>query len=351
MRGPHPGRLDRAEPLARPTPRSAKGDAFMAIDTTTPRSRRALLAGLAGGLAATVAAGLGRVPPASAHDPDDVSLGEGNAATSQTSISITATNGDAFAAYASGTGDGVFGDSPSGNGVYGTSDSGYGVRGYSPSGTAVYGFSNLSIGVAGLSHSTAGLLGYSGSSIPPPSPANTGVFGHADRDATSVGVRGGSSLGTGVYGHSSTGRGMWGTSTSGYGVVGTSPSGYGLYGQSYSGTGVSGFSSSHSLPAVVAYSFGENTGLQGYSGTASPPATIPKTGVQGYADTDAGAVGVRGTSPAGRGGVFKGGAAQLKLQPMRAASHPSSGQAGDLFVDASARLWFCKGGTTWVPLA
>ena len=39
------------------------------------------------------------------------------------------------------------------------------------------------------------------------------------------------------------------------------------------------------------------------------------------------------------------------LLPSGAASHPSSGQAGDLFVDVSHRLWFCKGGTTWVLLA
>ncbi len=59
-----------------------------------------------------------------------------------------------------------------------------------------------------------------------------------------------------------------------------------------------------------------------------------QTGVDGSADQDATSVGVRGTSPAGRGGVFKGGAAQLKLQPSSTAtSHPSSGQAGDLFVD------------------
>ena len=47
MREPYPGRLDRAEPLARPTPRSAR-DAAMAINTTTLRSRRALLASSGG---------------------------------------------------------------------------------------------------------------------------------------------------------------------------------------------------------------------------------------------------------------------------------------------------------------
>jgi len=62
-----------------------------------------------------------------------------------------------------------------------------------------------------------------------------------------------------------------------------------------------------------------------------------------------GVVGVGGTI--GRGGRFRGGAAAVQLQPSTASTHPSSGQAGDLFVDASHRLWFCKGGTTWHQLA
>jgi len=62
-----------------------------------------------------------------------------------------------------------------------------------------------------------------------------------------------------------------------------------------------------------------------------------------------GVVGVGGTI--GRGGRFRGGAAAVQLQPSTASTHPGSGQAGDLFVDASHRLWFCKGGTTWHQLA
>jgi hypothetical protein len=38
-----------------------------------------------------------------------------------------------------------------------------------------------------------------------------------------------------------------------------------------------------------------------------------KTGVQGNADTDANSVGVRGASPAGRGGIFKGGTTWKQL--------------------------------------
>lgn len=74
-------------------------------------------------------------------------------------------------------------------------------------------------------------------------------------------------------------------------------------------------------------------------------------GVQGIANQDAGAVGVRGISTKGRGGVFKGGVAQLRLSPSTATSHPTSGAIGDLFVDSSGRLWFCKGATTWKQIA
>ncbi len=73
-------------------------------------------------------------------------------------------------------------------------------------------------------------------------------------------------------------------------------------------------------------------------------------GILGMADSPTG-VGVQGTAAAGRGGLFSGGAAQVSLVPSTAATHPTSGQVGDLFVDATRRLWFCKGGTTWVQLA
>ena len=47
---------------------------------------------------------------------------------------------------------------------------------------------------------------------------------------------------------------------------------------------------------------------------------------------------------------FVGKKAQVNLQPSAAATHPASGQAGDLFVDKNHRLWFCKG-ATWKQLA
>ena len=60
--------------------------------------------------------------------------------------------------------------------------------------------------------------------------------------------------------------------------------------------------------------------------------------------------GVYGQSDNGRGGRFNGKKAQLKLDPSAAATHPATGDAGDIFLDKSKRLWLCKGGTTWVRL-
>jgi hypothetical protein len=323
MRGPHPGRLDRAEPLARPTPRSAKGDAAMAIDTTTPRPRRALLAGLAGGLAATVANGLGRADPVSAHDPDDVRLGADNSATTRTEITNTATNGTAFAGEGSGAGTGVAGFSnSSGQGVYGFSNSGQGVYGYSNSGKALSGYSPAGYAVYAVSASATAIYA---SAVGPSAGYGVHAIGRA----------------IGLYGESDTGGGIYGKSASGNGVTGGSTSGVGVFAASHS----------DSRPAAIGQSYGDNTGLQGQSGVIGPSTSPAKTGVYGFATQDAGAKGMWGNSPTGRGGVFTGKVAQVRLTPSSAASHPSSGAKGDLFVDTSGRLWFCKGGTTWKQLA
>ena len=197
------------------------------------------------------------------------------------------------------------------------------------------------------------------------------VSSSANGSGAGIGLFGSSSLGHGVEGHSDSGAGVVGFTSSGYGVYGisdssvalrgSSGSGYGVYGISESsdalrgisgsGYGVNGESYATDQPASVGTSHGNSTGVLGHSGFGAPPASPAKTGVYGYAAQDAGSVGVRGTAPAGRGGIFKGGAAQLKLSPSAAASHPASGQKGDLFVDTSGRLWFCKGGTTWKQLA
>ena len=136
----------------------------------------------------------------------------------------------------------------------------------------------------------------------------------------------------------------------GIGVAGFSGSRYGVFGNSDSNAGVKGASGAADKGAVTGQSSGDGTGVFGISGLGSPVA-VAKSGVYGYASQDYASVGVRGTSTTGRGGLFKGKAAQLRLVPSSAASHPASGQLGDLFLDSNKRLWFCKGGTTWTQIA
>jgi hypothetical protein len=165
---------------------------------------------------------------------------------------------------------------------------------------------------------------------------------------------GGSGRGVGVQGRSTSGAGVAGRSTSGVGVDGASESNVGVAGvasaPSGATIGVAGESDSSAGVGVRGHAANDALGVYGYSGGDAPPAGPVKTGVLGRADQDAASVGVRGSSASGRGGVFAGRAAQVRLTPSSAASHPASGQAGDLFVDRSGRLWLCKGRTRWMLL-
>jgi len=269
----------------------------MAVDTSINRSRRAILMGALGGVAAAVATAVGRATPVSAADGDIVHVGQHYSASGTTVI------------HASGYADGFYGSSQSATGIYGTSDSG--------------------IGVSGGSNSGYGVKGYSGDSY---------------------GVNGSSGTSAGVYG-TGPGSGVNGQSTSGDGVSGSSVSGNGISGSSTSASGVYGSSAATDQAAILGQSYGASTGIQGYSGPHNPPTPPAKTGVYGYANQGATAVGVSGKSPTGRGGQFSGGKAQLRLVPSTATTHPSRGSLGDLFLDKNKRLWFCKGGTTWHQIA
>ena len=63
---------------------------------------------------------------------------------------------------------------------------------------------------------------------------------------------------------------------------------------------------------------------------------------------------IEGNSILGRGGLFNGKKAQIRLVASSATNKPSTGTRGDLFVDASGRLWYCKtsgSATGWKQLA
>ena len=236
----------------------------MALDrsiTTSPGSRRALLAAGLGGLLATIAAALGRATPVRAADGEAVEVGGEYSSESVTKIS----NGTFL-------GTAIWGDSSGGYGIQGsTTSGGSGVYGTCDTGSGVWGTSNdIGTGVIGTSESGYGVSGSS---------PNVGVFGN----------------------NAGSGQGVWGVSTMGTGVAGNSTSGMGIVGHSTSHNGIRGSSSSSTLPAVVGQSLGAATGLLGYSGGGAAPASPAKTGVYGYAVQDANARGVTGRSTAGQG--------------------------------------------------
>ena len=199
--------------------------------------------------------------------------------------------------------------------------------------------------------------------------AGTGVKGEG-----SPGVRGMSkygTTGTGVKGEGS--PGVWGTSRDDSGVVGDGigSSRAGVLGRNSSGAGVkgegtfAGVSGSSSMPGsfsdLPSGVYGEHTGQGGY-------------GVRGFGDTGVWGQGhkgdgVRGQSTSrfyagvygentstgilggpggGIGGRFKGGRAQVMLDPNASSGSPETGEhsKGELFMDSEADLFVCVASST-----
>jgi hypothetical protein len=288
----------------------------MAGDTMAQRSRRAVLTAALGAAGAMVAGAMVGAQRVLAAGDDGTAVRIGNAyndVRSETILRNTATNapvlrirsdgnpqwamsvtsasgGEAIHAYCPGNGIAVHANSFGDNGVYGVSLKREGVYGLSSSDTY------------------SGIHGQN---------ANNGA-GVSGDSPHGVGTQGVSQSNHGVFGQSDTGNGVYGFSASGTGVQGVSQSDQGVYGQSDTANGVWG------------YCNGAGNGVFGFS---------------------ADGVGVRGNSSTGRGAVFKSDVAMVRLMPSTAATHPTNGASGDLFVDVSDRLWFCKGGANWTQLA
>ncbi|MCI0581808.1 MAG: hypothetical protein L0227_02760 [Chloroflexi bacterium] len=272
-------------------------------DQTSLRSRRALLVGALGGLAAAAAAALGRPAPAAAAAGSSLIIGSeaNNAGTANTQL-IANSNVVTFKLYqqgpgtalmgytttATGTTRGVYGrvDSPNGDGVqgrnggaagtgaavraYGVNNDGvvgttdnadrFGVKGIAP-GTGVYGQATATSGsvsaVLGVAdnvegYGVQGVNNAAGAGIRGVSNGNVGVLGEstgglgvAGTSDTDFGVAGSSTSSAGVYGVATSGyAGMYGESSSGYGVIGLSSSSAGVYGSSTTGAGMHGSSTS-----------------------------------------------------------------------------------------------------------
>jgi hypothetical protein len=265
------------------------------------RSRRALLAAGLGAGAATVASALVRPLPAEAVGVA-ITVGDTVTGSARTTLDISAAQNAATAFWAiSDGGPALAGSSATERGVAGASDSAAGVQGNSNTGPGTAGVSATGPGVRGLSTGGAGVAGYAlppGLALMPTPVERTGVYGYSDVSASAVGVFGQSGPGTGVRASSISGTGLYATSSSGYAVGGVSGTGTGVRGDSSTAAGVEGLSETGS---GVYGGSASSSGIFGYSGTGAPPAEPSNTGVFGFADHDATAVGVHGRATAGTG--------------------------------------------------
>jgi hypothetical protein len=198
----------------------------MPIDTSSPRTRRAILAGGLGGLAAFAANALDRPAATLASDGQAMLVGGEYSSSSVTSVT-----------------------NASGNGIYaGSLGTGFALTGQGNQGIGVHGFSTFHIGVLGETDSSSqaavagrsfgggtGVLGSADNAPIPAAKLKTGVYGQATQDSTSRGVWGYSPAGLGVYGESSTGRAVQGVASSGIGVRASASSGTGCYATSTTG--------------------------------------------------------------------------------------------------------------------
>jgi hypothetical protein len=269
----------------------------MAVDSSVPRSRRALLAAGAGALVAGTAHAFGRPAVVRAGADGDVVLGATNNATTTTVVNNSTASESAIwgsATAVSGLGVGVRGDTgaPAGTGVWGNAGNGTGVRGTATGGNGVRGESDSGYGVFGQSDSGHGVIGQGGS--------GTGVRGEA---TSGVGIRAVSTSGIGVWAASTSHLAVFGESDSGDAVHGVSQTGFGARGSSFGNVGIYGDSAGSGTPGVIGHSFADSTGALGFSGGPQDVLpTIPaRTGVFGFAAQDATAVGVKGDSPTGTG--------------------------------------------------
>jgi hypothetical protein len=139
----------------------------MAIDPTSPRSRRALLTAAVAATAVTVAEAVARPLPVAGADGDPFVLGAANTATAQTSLNGGTANRALDVETNSLGAEAIRGRSDTGGiGVHGISADGTGVIGEDLGvGTGVYGRANDGYGVHGISTDFAGVYGQSSDGI------------------------------------------------------------------------------------------------------------------------------------------------------------------------------------------
>jgi hypothetical protein len=258
----------------------------MSIDTATPRTRRAIIAGAFGGLLAT-AASFVHAPETRAGTDGDVILDDTNTGASTTEINATSSN-PAFRVLGGTVGIRAVG--------------GIGID--AAGSPAVSAIADAAGGIGTVAWSQGdgeGLIGRStnGTAADPTASPKTGVHGIAEQDdAAARGVYGLATTGQGVRGVASSGAGIAGVSGSGPGVDAASTSGLAVHAVSTLGHAVRGRGQ---LDGVIGESASGRSGIVGYSGGGTAPAGPAKTGVYGEATQDAVSRGVSGFTLAGQG--------------------------------------------------
>jgi hypothetical protein len=282
----------------------------MAIDTTTPRSRRAVMAGALGGVLASLGL-LAKAPEVRAGTDGDVVLDWTNAAAATTEI-VGAGTDEVFRVI--GTGKSIRAAATTGTGLEAHSDSGYAVHGASKTGVGLFGGSGNSVndaypdpidpstGVYGISVDGTGVYGASDTSF--------GVYA-ANNATTKAAIAAEGGNGTAIHGHA------------GFGPLGTSPTDTAIFAsavgtrsgvQSWTEQGIAlqalstqslAILASGDADGIAGASSANHTGVVGWSTDQDPPA-VPaagpaKTGVYGEATQDANARGVFGKSSLGQG--------------------------------------------------
>ena len=151
-------------------------------------------------------------------------------------------------------------------------------------------------------------------------------------------------------------------------IVASPPDGLGVYGFAVTDGGLNAFPYKAAISghgkntfdnAVFGYHETGGVGVVGRSdggsgigvvGTVDDASDRYSIGV--YGQNFGQGVGIRGDGP--RGGMFVGRKAQVRLYPSLESNHPTAGLRGDLFVDKTGRLWYCKNGganAVWHQLA
>ncbi len=245
-------------------------------------------------------------------------------------IYASTASGPGLVAYAGGSYRGVYGQSNSGPGVYGFSSDGPGVQAQSTTERGVHGTSTSATGVFGESSTGYSLEGQN------TNPANTQAAVYGETNGTGPALFG-QIINSGSAAYAV--RGVTnGTGSAVVGQITNAASSSVAVGGVTNGTGAAfGGLAVGAGPAINGQVWGTGSAL--VAGIVIPTNTQPAVA----ASTAGTGSAVQGTATGtgSRGGVFTGMAAQVQLTPATGTTHPSSGKAGDLYVDKAARLWFC----------